>query len=70
VNHKVLGAMIVALAMVELLAWFFKVRWWIFTRQEKRFLREQGEEAVFKRRLIAGIAGLAIGFVTYFYGNF
>lgn len=69
-NHKVLGAAIMALAIVELLAWLFKVRWWIFTRQEKRILREEGEEAVFRRRLVAGIVGLVIGLITYFYGNF
>lgn len=69
-KHHVLGAFIVSLGAIELLAWHFKVRWWIFTRNERRIARERGEEAVFKRRLVAGVTGLAVGLITFFWGNF
>lgn len=69
-NHYTLGVCIVLLGVVELLAWHFKVRWWIFTRNERRIAQEDGEEAVFKRRLVAGITGLVVGLATIAWGNF
>lgn len=69
-NHRILGLAIIALGVIELIAWKFKIRWWIFTRQERRIAREEGEEAVFKRRLVAGVTGLIVGLIAYYYGNF
>lgn len=70
IHHDALGAAIVFLGVVELLAWHFKVRWWIFTRSERRIAKEQGEEVVFKRRLVAGVMGIVVGLLTIFWGNF
>ena len=70
IYHDALGASIVLLGVVELLAWHFKVRWWIFTRNERRIAKEQGEQVVFKRRLVAGVTGMVVGLLTIFWGNF
>jgi hypothetical protein len=69
-NHYTLGTAIILLAIIELAAGYLKIRWWIFTRQEKRILNENGEERVFMRRKIAGITGLAIGILTVLFGRF
>lgn len=69
-DHGVMGLILMALGVVELAAWRLRLRWWVFTPQERRFLREEGEEAVFRRRLISGITGLAVGVLVYVWGNF
>ncbi|MBI5752233.1 MAG: hypothetical protein HZA59_08840 [Hydrogenophilales bacterium] len=45
-------------------------RLWIFTRQESRFRREEGEDAVFMRRKVAGVTGIVLGVVVMLFGNF
>jgi len=69
-NHTVLGFFIIFLGCVELLAGYFKVRYWIFTRNEKQIVRDYGEAVVFRRRIIAGVVGLFIGTMAILWGNF
>lgn len=69
-NHTILGLFIIFLGGVELLAGYFKVRYWIFTRNEKQIVRDYGEAVVFRRRIITGVVGLFIGSITILWGNF
>lgn len=55
---------------VELAAGYFKIRYWIFLSGERRTAREIGEDVVFRRRKVAGIIGVVLGIVVFFYGNF
>lgn len=69
-SHTVLGLFIIFLGGIELLAGYFKVRYWIFTRNEKQTVKDYGEAVVFRRRIIAGVVGLFIGTMTILWGNF
>ncbi len=69
-NHYILGTVIILLGIIELIAGYLKIRWWIFTPQERRILKEDGEERVFNRRKIAGITGIAVGVLTILFGRF
>jgi len=69
-NHTILGLFIIFLGGAELLAGYFKVRYWIFTRNEKQIARDYGEAVVFRRRIITGVVGLFIGVITILWGNF
>ena len=69
-SHESLGLFIIFLGIVELLAYHFKIRIWIFTRAERQVLKEKGEDAVFRRRFISGLIGVSLGVITYLFGNF
>ncbi|MBI3353533.1 MAG: hypothetical protein HY034_01395 [Nitrospirae bacterium] len=69
-NHYILGTALILLGIIELIAGYLNIRWWIFTPQERRILKEDGEDRVFMRRKIAGITGLAIGVLTILFGRF
>lgn len=69
-NHKTMAATLISLGIVELIAGYFKARYWIFLQGERRTAKELGEEVVFRRRKIAGIIGVVLGIVVFLYGNF
>lgn len=69
-NHKIMAIVLISLGIVELAAGYLKVRYWIFLQGERRTARELGEDAVFRRRKVAGIIGIVLGIVVFFYGNF
>ncbi|MEK6680766.1 MAG: hypothetical protein AABY79_02235 [Nitrospirota bacterium] len=70
INHRTLGLFILFLAVAILLAGLLKIRYWIFMRGERGAAKSLGEKAVFRRRIIAGIFGIVLGIVTFFFGNF
>jgi hypothetical protein len=65
-----MAVVLISLGIVELAAGFFKIRYWIFLRGERRTAKELGEYVVFRRRKVAGIVGVVLGVITFFYGNF
>jgi hypothetical protein len=69
-NHKIMAVVLISLGIVELAAGFFKIRYWIFLRGERRTAKELGEYVVFRRRKVAGIVGVVLGVIVYFYGIF
>lgn len=69
-NHKIMAIALISLGIVELAAGYLKVRYWIFLRGERRTAKELGEDVVFRRRKVAGIVGVVLGIVVFFYGNF
>ncbi len=69
-NHYILGTAIILLGIIELLAGYLKIRLWIFTPQERRILKEDGEGRIFTRRKVAGITGIAVGVLTILFGRF
>lgn len=69
-NRIVLGLALIGLGTLILASGLYRWRLWIFTRQESLFLREEGEDAVFVRRKVAGVTGIVLGVVVIFFGNF
>lgn len=69
-NHRAMGLVRIGLGLLILAAGLFRWRLPIFTRQEWRVGREQGEDAVYARRKLAGVTGIALGLIVMLLGNF
>jgi uncharacterized membrane protein YidH (DUF202 family) len=69
-NRRAMGLALIGLGLLILAAGLFRWRLWMFTRQELRFRREQGEDAVFARRKVAGVTGIVLGVIVMLFGNF
>lgn len=69
-NRQVMGIALICLGALIYAAGMFRWRVWGFTRQEQRFRKEEGEKAVFARRKVAGMTGMALGLIVMVFGNF
>lgn len=69
-NRYTMGVVLIGLGALILASGLLRWRLWIFTRQEARFRREEGEDAVFRRRKVAGITGIVLGAAVLLFGNF
>jgi hypothetical protein len=69
-NRQVTGIALIGLGALIYAAGMFRWRVWGFTRQERRFRQEDGEESVFARRKTAGMTGMVLGFIVLMFGNF
>lgn len=69
-NRNSMGLALMGLGALIFASGLLRWRLWIFTRQESRYRREAGEEAVFARRKVAGATGIALGAVVLLFGNF
>lgn len=69
-NHYILGVFLFLLGLVTFIAGTLRWEIWIFTAQEQRSRRDEGEETIFTRRKVVGVTGMVVAVAVMMYGDF
>lgn len=69
-NHYILGVFLFLLGLVTFIAGTLRWEIWIFTAQEQRSRRDEGEETIFTRRKVVGVMGMVVAVAVMMYGDF